>query len=281
MGRMTGRQGKLLVPILGGLAVVAMMAAGYGFFLQSQEHAMRLQKEQELARLLQERDALQVQIASLQTAKSQVETELGRVKTELTQSKDQTAKTEQERDKLAEKLEQNVGELSKLGQAMDQMMKELSQVRTDKDQLASQLTKLNSDKDMLAKQLDDAKQQQQSLESKISELSRVPTVQLDKVLVSNNEQEIALPSSGGAARLAMAGSANGQVLVINRDYNFVVMDMGKNQGLSIGQEFKVVRGEQVIGKVKVEKVYDDLSAAAILPETKEDLLREGDQVRAL
>jgi hypothetical protein len=59
------------------------------------------------------------------------------------------------------------------------------------------------------------------------------------------------------------------------------MDLGRNQGLSIGQEFNILRGGQTLGRVKVEKVYDDLSAAAILPDTQEDQIREGDQVRAL
>jgi hypothetical protein len=33
--------------------------------------------------------------------------------------------------------------------------------------------------------------------------------------------------------------------------------------------------------VKVEKVYDELSAAAILPDSKKDIIREGDLVKAL
>ena len=81
---------------------------------------------------------------------------------------------------------------------------------------------------------------------------------------------------------ASAGSpANGQVVVINREYDFIVMNMGKNQGLAIGQQFKIVRGGEVLGTVKVEKVYDELSAAAILPESKKDAISEGDAVVAL
>ena len=70
-------------------------------------------------------------------------------------------------------------------------------------------------------------------------------------------------------------------MVVNREYDFIVMNMGKNQGLSVGQEFQIVRNNQVLGKVKIEKVYDELSAAAILPDSKKDSIREGDAVRAL
>jgi hypothetical protein len=37
----------------------------------------------------------------------------------------------------------------------------------------------------------------------------------------------------------------------------------------------------VLGRVKVEKVYDELSAAAILPESQKNNIREGDAVKAL
>ena len=76
-------------------------------------------------------------------------------------------------------------------------------------------------------------------------------------------------------------SADGQVVVVNREYDFIVMNLGKNHGLSVGQEFQIVRGAEVLGKVKVEKVYDELSAATILPESQKDRIREGDTVKAL
>ena len=84
-----------------------------------------------------------------------------------------------------------------------------------------------------------------------------------------------------SAPAAQAPSTSGQVVVVNREYDFIVMNLGKNHGLSIGQEFQIVRGDSVLGKVKVEKVYDELSAAAILPESQKDNIKEGDTVKAL
>ena len=78
-----------------------------------------------------------------------------------------------------------------------------------------------------------------------------------------------------------AAFTEGQVVVVNREYDFIVMNRGKNHGLSVGQEFQIVRGNQVLGKVKVEKVYDELSAAAILPDSQKDNIKEGDAVKAL
>ena len=81
--------------------------------------------------------------------------------------------------------------------------------------------------------------------------------------------------------LTQGGVLEGQVIVVNREYDFIVMNIGKNHGLAVGQEFQIVRGSQVLGKVKVEKIYNELSAAAILPESNKALIREGDAVKAL
>ena len=91
-------------------------------------------------------------------------------------------------------------------------------------------------------------------------------------------------SSAGSVMPIAASSSTlpaGQIVVVNREYDFIVVNLGKNQGLSIGQEFQIVRGNQVLGKAKVEKIYDELSAAAILPESQKNNIREGDTVKAL
>lgn len=97
---------------------------------------------------------------------------------------------------------------------------------------------------------------------------------------------IATPSGVGASASSKpsagaSSASDGQVVVVNREYDFIVMNLGKNQGLIVGQEFQVMRNREVLGRVKVEKVYDELSAAAILPNSKKDSIREGDSVRAL
>ncbi len=114
-----------------------------------------------------------------------------------------------------------------------------------------------------------------SLETKVLELSGQPTVELDKVVVSSGE------SPAAAKAVTPASGREGQVIVVNREYDFIVMNLGKNNGLEIGQQFQIVRGEEVLGWVKVEKVYDELAAAAILPQSKKEQIREGDVVKAL
>ena len=154
---------------------------------------------------------------------------------------------------------------------------DLTQARNDMKQLSGQLAQLQTERDTAKQQLADAEEAKGELESKVMELSNErPTVELEKILVSGDQVR------GGQTIFAGGKvSTDGQVVVVNREYDFIVMNLGRNHGLAIGQEFQVFRNDEVMGRVKVEKVYDELSAAAIVQETQPDNIREGDLVRAL
>ena len=153
---------------------------------------------------------------------------------------------------------------------------DLTQASADSKQMTEQL---QSERKRLA----DLERAKADLESKVMELSGQPMVELDKVLVKGDQGGAGAGASGLALPVPTSAvpSMDGQVVVINREFDFIVMNLGRNHGLSVGQEFQVVRGTEILGRVKVEKVYDELSAAALLPESKKSAIREGDAVRPL
>ncbi|MBI3321216.1 MAG: hypothetical protein HYZ91_02985 [Candidatus Omnitrophica bacterium] len=265
--------GKTLVPLLSVLVVLAMGVAGVAIFLQMQERDRRQAKERELQLALAENDDLKVRLQDLQQTKSRMETELTRARTELTQAQEELAKSTEAKETLARSIEDREREISRLTKEMEQTQRESKQ---SADRLA-ELQKLN---ETAKQQLADLRKAKEQLEAKVMELSGQPLVELDKVTVSDQK-------ASGAEGMVMPASAtvatpsNGQIVVVNREYDFIVMNLGKNQGLSVGQEFQIVRGDEVLGKVKVEKVYDELSAATILPESQKNNIREGDTVKAL
>ena len=71
----------------------------------------------------------------------------------------------------------------------------------------------------------------------------------------------------------------GRVLLVNRKFNFVVMNVGSKQGLKVGDVFMVLNGADKIAKVEVEKLYDDFAAAKIVDQVGDtSLLKEGSLV---
>ena len=74
--------------------------------------------------------------------------------------------------------------------------------------------------------------------------------------------------------------AGGNVLLVNRNYNFIVINLGSKQGISLDDVLSVQHEGAEIAKVRVEKLYDDYSAAYIVEEQSQHPIGEGDGVTA-
>lgn len=69
-----------------------------------------------------------------------------------------------------------------------------------------------------------------------------------------------------------------QVLSVNRQFNFVVVNVGLRDKIKIGDVLRVEDKGKLIGKIQVEKLYDNFSACAIMEEIKPAQIHEGDPI---
>ena len=76
----------------------------------------------------------------------------------------------------------------------------------------------------------------------------------------------------------LPASLKGKVLVTDPKWNFVVLNVGENQGVLEYGEFLVNRNGKLVAKVVVRTVYKDQSIANVLPGWELGELMEGDQV---
>lgn len=294
--RRIGQSGKMIVPLLSVLAALAIGVAAVAIYLQMQEREQRIARERELQLATAENDSLKSHLQETEEAKTRIEEELLRSKKDLGQARDELARSVEAQQVLTKSIEEREREISRL-------TKDLTQTRDEADRAVTQLSGLQRERDEVKRQVTDLERAKSQLETKVMELSEVsqqmaanqPTVELDKIFVSNSSPMLSTSSTditGGPAVKwadsastypvsASSSSSDGEIVVVNREYDFIVMNIGKNHGLSIGQEFQILRGNQVLGKAKVEKVYDELSAAAIMPDSQKNNIREGDNVRAL
>ena len=72
--------------------------------------------------------------------------------------------------------------------------------------------------------------------------------------------------------------AAGSVLLVNRKYNFVVVNLGSRQSLNLNDVVSIQQEGNEIAKARVEKVYDDYSAAYIIEEQSDRPIAEGNAV---
>lgn len=271
---MRDRSGKMVVPLLSFLTVVAVGVAATAVWFQMQERDRRRATEQQLHLIQAEMNDVKVRLDETQQAKTRTEGDLAKVRQDLNQTQEKLAQTVAAQETLSRSVEEREQEIGRL-------TKDLEQVRTQQRDAASQLSGLQGERDTLQQQLAELQRAKGELEAKVTELTSRPTVELDKVMVGQGQLETSATSLTSSTGSSTKPLPNGQVVVINKEYDFIVMNLGKSQGLSVGQEFQVVHGDQVLGRVKVEKVYDELSAATILPDSKKDSMREGDIVKAL
>ncbi|MFH1578349.1 MAG: hypothetical protein ABIC18_04700 [Candidatus Omnitrophota bacterium] len=99
------------------------------------------------------------------------------------------------------------------------------------------------------------------------ELSDSESVDLPPIVVSSSS----VPSKRSQFIL------DGKIANVNREYNFVVIDLGQEKGVKEGMVFEVYREGWFLGKIEVIQTRQDIAACDIVQ--AETLLNVGDNVR--
>jgi hypothetical protein len=70
----------------------------------------------------------------------------------------------------------------------------------------------------------------------------------------------------------------GKITVVDPKYDFVILNIGKDQGVLERGEMMINRGGRLLGKVRISSVQKDSCVANILPDWKRGDVMEGDEV---
>jgi len=76
----------------------------------------------------------------------------------------------------------------------------------------------------------------------------------------------------------MTPGLTGHILAVNADWNFVVLDIGANQGVVENAAMIIYRDGNLIGKIKITSVEPSIAIGDIIPEWKKGEAQEGDSV---
>jgi len=241
------------------LVGVLAIAGGYFFYLNT-----NLEKEN---------TQLKTQLDDTLEKKAAVESEL-REAIDIRDELEEKAETAQRQaDRLAAQIEQEkrakesalIQLQSKLQEAEDAKRESETHKKKFLD-LEGLFKKIKKENTELKEQVDQLKISKRASERKKRKVSSKRRVKLDKIVVKPEEA---------------APDVEGQVLVVNREFDFIVVNLGQDDGMKTGALLEVSRGGKILGRVEVEKIYGNMSAAIILPDTNKDKLKEGDSVRPL
>jgi hypothetical protein len=83
---------------------------------------------------------------------------------------------------------------------------------------------------------------------------------------------------GDSAPVILPPGLKGKIVAVDPKFDFVVLNIGKDQGVLERGEMMVNRDGRLLGKVRIESVQKDRCIANILPDWQRGEIMEGDEV---
>ena len=177
--------------------------------------------------------------------------------------------TRQDLENTRAELENTKAQLEEARTQIVQLNETIRAKDQELDEKSNVIAGLEEEKATLTAQVADLNSQLAALQDKIAELEEENSVlktQLEKCEQIVNKD------------ITMKPGTSARILYANADWNFVVIDIGANQGAQTTAEMIIHRGENMIGKLRITAVRDNVSIADVLPEYQKETVKEGDNV---
>jgi len=270
-------------------------------------YAISAEQEAQWADVLRKKTELEFE---LQSAQSQVKEMVYEVEG-LTRGKDILNLELKELAQVKEDLERRASYNEKLA---DSLAEDLVREKNDKEIISGQLDKLKQSnrqmrsriKDLeetkvtLYKKMDNLEQQRSILQGKLKSTEVMLDERVNEVVKVKNEfdsfkekrssqavgdsRTVELPPivvQGKEDPSPASSALTGRVLSLNKDYKFVIIDLGEDVGVRVGDEFVVYRNNRYIGHLKVVQLREEIAAADVKDLTSGEEVRVGDIVKRM
>lgn len=278
------RKGKIILPVLVVLIIISLALAAVSFYLYQKEHAQNIQ--------------LQEQITELDSRQRITEGKLGDTKKLASELELKLQESNAKVDSLIKEMLQKKAELTETANKLEQFKSDLEQQKSLRQDLENRLQAAQDEGKQVKEQLKIIQKQKTELEDKIKNMeSGSGGVELGKVVVAGepvvidntargkikaanakiNAAALKAEKTDQKTQIPSPGILEGKVMIVNKEFNFVVINLGSKDKVEVGDEFRVSRDGKYIGDLKVEKVHESMSAAGFIPELK-DLIKENDKI---
>ena len=173
-------------------------------------------------------------------------------------------------------------------------IEELKKLRSDNVSLKRELLVVNKDKMRLQNSLKDALEKKEKLQVRISEIDSVlreKSLTLEELqddlniaikggqrVAAQDKRSIELPPIVVKPEISGVRTLRAEVIAVNPQEKFVVVDLGESSGVRPGTNLRVVRGNKEIGTVEIIETRKDISAADIKEVVGGYTIQEGDIV---
>lgn len=195
---------------------------------------------------------------------------------------------------------------------VDKLAQELVMEKNDKFQIEESVKSIKNENDILKRQLKAQGSRKTNLETQLAELQKekgdfenklgvmdsvlkdnimqidnfkrqLESTQKDRFAAVNKKETVELapivvrPKQETQSPASMSLASKGKIVSVNTDNNFVIIDLGEDSGIRMGDTFQVYRQNKAIATIEVIQVRPDISACDIKKQTA--AIEAGDTVK--
>ena len=266
-------KGKAPVLILGVLILVSLSLAVASYSLLQKEKSTSAGLREQLDDVGTRQKVTEAKLEESKNKISALEAQLRETQGRLeTLNNDLTQEKNARQESLAQ-LEQLKGDLEKQKSFSSDLQNKLNQAQEEVKKAQAQLSELMSKK--------------AELESKLKELeAQVKKVELGTIVVDSGSSVTGTNAGAVSTTLATPKKQTetapvkleGKILVVNKEYNFIVINLGSKDGINVGDIFSVYHDNKYLGDVTVGKLHDAMASADFDSQEIKNKAREGDKV---
>jgi len=178
--------------------------------------------------------------------------------------------------KTTDELNQTKDELAKTKRDLEAAKNEIAMLKERIVQKDAEIAKLN---EQIARQEQRVAELKQTIEANKQRIAEIENKNADlKDEVLRLEVELARYLNDPNIVKQMPKGLAGRIVAVNDEWNFVVLDIGKREGLVKDAYMMVHRGDQFIGKVRITQTADHMAVADIERQWMVAPIQEGDRV---
>ena len=220
---------------------------------------------------------------------NQLTTDLQTTTTDLEQSRATEQKQRTDIKALRTQVEDTTRSLNEATNALVQAQSKAQEQQVRADRATAELNTVTAERNTAQQELSQWRLFEMSPEQIRNHLARLRQVERERdVFLTENktqtrkiadlERRLNRYEGGMDVEVQLPPGTKGNVVAVDPKYDFVVLDIGAQQGVLQDAKMMINRDGKLIGKVKITSVEPNRSVANILPEWKQDEVMEGDQV---
>lgn len=173
---------------------------------------------------------------------------------------------------------------TQLSQTLDQTQAELKRVTAENENIRAQISETLQDRNQLRTRLIQQTDELYNVQSLLADArGRVKSLQEEVTLLQarNNAASATLAAAGLSPDPEDTPPADlqGKILATDGGRN-VEISLGRDDGLRVGHQLEVFRGNQYLGRIRVTRVSDDKALGEILQNFRNGFIQANDTVAA-